>query len=89
MDMPGGVAILQRRNFGMEYSLEHQEILEQIPAGSQVIILPEDEPEVYAANLRLGQQRSRSENVVYVQVEKIIAPRPVEFVNPRVKVATA
>ena len=33
------------------YILEHPEVLEQIPDGAQVVVLPQDDPELYRINL--------------------------------------
>jgi hypothetical protein len=38
------------------YILEHPEVLEQIPDGAQVVLLPQDDPELYRINLNAAQK---------------------------------
>jgi hypothetical protein len=68
-----------------QYILEHPEVLEQIPDGAQVILLPQDDPELYRVNLN-ASQKAREEGetmpVVYVEIEALAPPRS-RLVNPR------
>jgi hypothetical protein len=63
------------------YILEHPEILEQIPDGAEVVLLPKDDPELYHINLESAQEKDRSQ-VIYVEVEALAPPRS-RLVNPR------
>jgi hypothetical protein len=67
------------------YVLEHPEVLEQIPDGAQVVLLPQDDPELYRINLN-AVQKAREEGetvpVVYVEIEALAPPRS-RLVNPR------
>jgi hypothetical protein len=67
------------------YILEHPEMLEQIPQGVQIVLLPKDDPELYRINLEIAR-RAREEDdaspVVYVEVEALAPPRS-RLVNPR------
>jgi hypothetical protein len=67
------------------YILEHPEVLEQIPDGAQVVLLPQDDPELYRINLN-AVQKTREEGetmpVVYVEIEAL-APLRSRLVNPR------
>jgi len=67
------------------YLLEHPEMLEQIPEGAEVALLPKDDPELYRINLEAAQkahQESKGGAVVYVEIEAI-APQRSRLVNPR------
>lgn len=67
------------------YILEHPEVLEQIPDGAQVVLLPQDDPELYRINLNAVQkahQAGRTVPVVYVEIEALAPPRS-RLVNPR------
>jgi hypothetical protein len=67
------------------YILEHPEVLEQIPDGAQVVLLPQDDPELYRINLNAAQKaREEGETVpvVYVEIEALAPPRS-RLVNPR------
>jgi hypothetical protein len=66
------------------YLSEHPEMLEQIPNGAEVVLLPKDDPELYRINLDAAQKARpvREKNpVVYVEIEAI-APRRSRLVNP-------
>lgn len=67
------------------YILEHPEILEQIPNGARVVLLPQDDPELYRINLESAQkapQVNEAEPVVYVEIKALAAPRS-RLINPR------
>lgn len=67
------------------YLLEHPEMLEQIPDGAQVVLLPQDDPELYLINLNTAQKALQTgENVpiVFVEIEALAPPRS-RLVNPR------
>ena len=67
------------------YILEHPEILEQIPDGAQVVLLPQDDPELYRINLEAAQkarQASEPGPIVYIEIEALAAPRS-RLINPR------
>jgi hypothetical protein len=67
------------------YILEHPEVLEQIPDGAQVVLLPQDDPELYRINLNAAQKRRQADEavpIVYVEIEALAPPRS-RLVNPR------
>jgi hypothetical protein len=67
------------------YILEHPEMLEQIPDGAQVVLLPQDDPELYRINLTAAQEaRQAGETVpiIFVEIEALAPPRS-RLVNPR------
>jgi hypothetical protein len=67
------------------YILEHPEVLEQIPDGAQVVLLPQDDPELYRINLNAAQKtREAGETVpiVFVEIEALAPPRS-RLINPR------
>ncbi|MFQ6101819.1 MAG: DUF5647 family protein [Anaerolineae bacterium] len=70
---------------GERYITEHPEVLEQIPQGAEVVLLPQDDPELYRINLGAAR-RARSEGnahpVIYVEIEALVPPRS-RLVNPR------
>lgn len=66
------------------YISEHPEMLEQIPNGAEVVLLPKDDPELYRINLDAAQKARpvREKNpVVYVEIEAMAPPRS-RLVNP-------
>jgi hypothetical protein len=71
------------------YILEHPEFSESIPANAQIVLLPEDDPELSRRNLELSRaQRESGQPVVYVRIEKLLPPLS-RLVNPRIEVLTA
>ena len=66
------------------YVLEHPEVLDQIPNGATIILLPKDDPEFCEENMKLARQiTERGETVVYVEVDAI-APQRSRLINPRI-----
>lgn len=66
------------------YLLEHPELLEQLPAGAEIVLLPKDDPELYQINLHAAQNTNRQDDappVVYVEIEAL-APARSRLVNP-------
>lgn len=63
---------------GMEfdkYLLEHPDWLAHIPHGAHIVLLPEYDPELLAANRRLARKRLKEgESVVCVRVAKLAPP---------------
>jgi len=73
------------------YISEHPEMLEQIPNGAEVILLPRDDPELYRINLDAAQKVRpvREKNpVVYVEIEAMAPPRS-RLVNPHLTMQPA
>jgi len=67
------------------YVLEHPEVLEQIPQGAEVVLLPKDDPELYRINIEAAQRSSGEKNdrpIVYVEIEALAPPRS-RLINPR------
>ncbi len=66
------------------YILENPQLLERIPQGVEVVLLPKDDPELYRLNLETAQNGQREANaspVVYVEFEALAPPRS-RLVNP-------
>ena len=66
------------------YILEHPEILDQIPDGAEVVLLPRDDPELYRINLesaRKAQSHGKTASVVFLEVDAL-APARSRLVNP-------
>lgn len=60
------------------YILEHPECSESIPPNAQIVLLPEDDPELSRRNLELSKaQREPGQPVVYVRIERLLPPSPV------------
>jgi hypothetical protein len=70
------------------YVLEHPDVLEQIPDGAEVVLLPKDDPELYRLNLEAAQSADRSGPVVYVEI-KALAPARSRLVQPRLRTRPA
>ena len=69
------------------YLLEHPEFSESIPPNAQIVLLPEDDPELSRRNLELSEaQREPGQPVVYVRIEKLLPPLS-RLVNPRIEVS--
>ncbi len=64
------------------YLLEHPEVLERIPDGAEVVLLPKDDPELYRINLEAAQTADKTGPVVYVEI-KALAPARSRLVQPR------
>ena len=64
------------------YILEHPELLEQIPEGAEVVLLPKDDPELYRINVETAQMARQVGPIVCVEIEAIAPPRS-RLVNPR------
>jgi hypothetical protein len=67
------------------YILEHPEVLEQMPDGARVVLLPRDDPELYRINLHAAQkalEEGETAPIVYVEIEAL-APTRSRLVNPR------
>jgi hypothetical protein len=68
------------------YVLEHPEFAEQIPSNAQIVLLPEDDPELSEKNLGISKpQRESGQPVIYVRIEKVLPPLS-RLVNPRIEV---
>lgn len=67
----------------MRQVLENPALTRRIPKGAEVIFLPENDPELYQANLELGKRVREKEGkrVVYIkialvpQVQTVYVPR--------------
>ena len=70
------------------YILEHPTILEQIPDGAEVVLLPKDDPELYRLNLEAAQGADRPGPIVYVEI-KALAPARSRLVQPRLRTQPA
>jgi len=59
-----------------KYIFEHPELENKIPKGAQVILLPEYDKELSDYNLMIAEkQREKGQPVVYVRIDKLLAPR--------------
>ena len=67
----------------MMYALENPEILDRIPKGAQLVILPEDDPQLCENNLEIVHKREEEGQTV-VTVRMLTPKRVV----PKIEVAT-
>ncbi|PIU64864.1 MAG: hypothetical protein COS84_07745 [Armatimonadetes bacterium CG07_land_8_20_14_0_80_40_9] len=59
----------------MRYAFEHPGVFDQIPKGATLVILPDDEPELYKENLKVVEaQKAKGLPVVIVRMQ---VPKPV------------
>lgn len=59
-----------------KYIFEHPELEAMIPKGAQVVLLPEHDDELCGYNITIAEkQRETGQPVVYVKIEKLLAPR--------------
>ncbi len=66
------------------YLLEHPEMLEQMPPEAEIVLLPQDDPELYRINLeaaRSVQPQKNAPPIIYVEIEAL-APSRSRLVNP-------
>jgi hypothetical protein len=64
------------------YILENPTILETLPDGAEVVLLPKDDPELYRANLRASKKRLSENQIIYIEIEALAPPRS-RLINPR------
>ena len=64
------------------YILENPTLLENIPDGAEVVLLPKDDPELYRTNVRTSQKRVSETPIVYIEIEALAPPRS-RLINPR------
>ncbi len=71
------------------YVIEHPEFAKKIPQNAQIVLLPEDDPELRKKNIEISKaQREPGQPVVYVHIETV-APQISRLVNPRLEIAVA
>lgn len=58
----------------MKYAFENPDVLDRIPKGAVLVILPEDDKELYAENYKIIEQNKRKGIPVFVVTMKM--PRP-------------
>jgi len=65
------------------YVIEHPEVAERIPKGAQVVLLPQDDPELCKQNLEMAKlHKARGQPIVYVKIEKLAPERRSRLINP-------
>jgi hypothetical protein len=66
------------------YLMEHPEMLDNIPTGEEVVLLPKDDPALYRFNLESAQnnQHTSGDSVVFVEIEAL-KPHLSRLVNPQ------
>jgi len=68
------------------YLFEHPELEDQIPKNAQIVILPEDDPELCEFNKNIAEeQREKGQPVVYVKVSTIAPKIFSRLINPRIE----
>ena len=71
------------------YVIEHPEFAEKIPKNAQIVLLPEDDPELCQKNIEIAKAQCEARQpVVYVHIEKV-APQVSRLVNPRLEIEAA
>jgi hypothetical protein len=67
------------------YWLKYDEILEHIPQGARVVLLPDDDPELCEFNLKLAEhlrpKQTEGRSTVFVRMDRSIEPTQVEVVS--------
>jgi len=58
----------------MKYTFENPDVLDRIPKGAALVILPEDDKELYAENYKILEQNKRKGIPVFVVTMKM--PKP-------------
>lgn len=68
------------------YLLEHPEVAEQIPLNAQIVLLPDDDPELSQMNHKIAAaQREPGQPIVSVHIQQL-APAISRLVNPQITV---
>ena len=72
-----------------QYVLEHPEIVDDVPDGAEIVLLPKDDPELYRANLKAARKPRPNDDVpdrpvVYIEIDGL-APIRSRIINPRVR----
>ena len=71
------------------YVLEHPEFAEKIPQNAQIVLLPEDDPELCRKNIEIVKDQCEAgQPIVYVHIEKV-APQVSRLLNPRLEIKAA
>ena len=71
-----------------KYLIEHPNLIEKIPQGAYVVLLPKYDPDLFKANLRLARKRIKEgEKVVFVRIEKLAPPPKSRLIRPRIEMA--
>jgi hypothetical protein len=60
----------------MKYAFDNPEILDQIPPDAELVILPEDDPDLYSENFKMAQDRVKAGAKVVVFKLKVPKPTP-------------
>jgi hypothetical protein len=59
----------------MQYAYEHPDILDRIPSNSELIILPDDDKELYAENLKVMEKlRKKKKSITIIRLKR---PKPI------------
>jgi hypothetical protein len=71
------------------YVLEHPEILDKIPDGAELVLLPKDDPELYRMNLEASYVSRQNDDmpdrpVIYIEFDGL-APARSRIKNPRLR----
>lgn len=70
------------------YLFEHPEMEDRIPANAQIIILPEDEPELCEYNKKVAEeQHEEGQPIIYVRISTVAPKVFSRLVNPRIEMA--
>jgi hypothetical protein len=72
-----------------KYLLEQPALADQVPDGATLFFLPEDDPELYAANLELIEQARREcAQIVVVRVKALAPESKSRLVEPSLELVT-
>ncbi|MBI5649754.1 MAG: hypothetical protein HZC40_04790 [Chloroflexi bacterium] len=73
----------------MRQVLDNPNMTRKIPKGAEVIFLPENDPELYQANLDLGKRVKAKENKRIVYIKITLVPQTMTVYVPRLEFSTA
>ena len=59
----------------MKYTFENPDVLDRIPKGAVLVILPDDDKEIYAENYKILEQNKRKGIPVFVVTMKMPKPQ--------------
>lgn len=59
----------------MKYVFENPDMLDKIPKGATLVILPEDDKELYEENCRVLEEEKKKGNTVFVVKMKVPKPQ--------------
>lgn len=74
-----------------KYLIEHPHLIDNIPDGALMILLPQDDPDLCKENLQIAkaQLEENGQSVVYVKIKKLAPASRSRIIGPKIEYAKA